>query len=212
MTAAIFVRLGLFVAAVFGLFYLAAFFNIDLFTNINRIKALLESLAIVAALWFFAYKVAAGWMIPNLRLSIQTERRHRSDTADDLVVKVVLDKGQTDGLALYAVKLNLEPVGAGETPEQEIDLSEIKRLCTTEGGVKWKSTDERPLYLAAGDLMEFSAVTAVKRSAAYKVQAVVVGRRAWIEVTRHPSQWRSCCISLPQLEMQPGAAVSTAAA
>jgi len=166
-------------------------------------KTFLEIAAIIAALLFFLYKLVAGWMLPNLKLSLDLPRQLAEGRPgnDWLVIKVMLEKGSIDGTRIHLVQFRVSPVEGTSFNPLTITVHRAKRLQVSRDSVSWESPPAlHPLNLAPGDCMEFSELCLVPTGVACLVEAVVVADRAYVRVTRALAQWRASAISLPPQE------------
>jgi hypothetical protein len=159
-----------------------------------------QFVALVLAGLFFVVKLAQGWLMVNLTLTPETERRVRHDGEhDDLAVSVILSKGGNGSVRIQETSVR---VTAEDTVVAEAKLAGTSRLATSPKPPHrvtrpWKPAESESgrLYrLPPGEGTTWSAHLTVPTESAYTVEVVILGRQ-W--PTPFPAQWRCSVVSLP---------------
>jgi hypothetical protein len=163
---------------------------------------LAKVLALFAALAFFVYKVASGFMITNMSLKLVSLRRPATRDFDDVVTTVTLVKGDRGTVAIHDASARAfmssnqspEPVTLHSTVRQSYSTSH--KLGIQQLLINWKqqSSSSPFLNLTPGDEMTLTAHHRVPIAEACRIDVVVLGKRI-----RSPfvAQWRGSSISLP---------------
>ena len=177
-------------------------FSGELFAFLHCHGEELKSLAVLGAAAFFAYKLATGWLLINLSVSLSAKLKAPRPTAsgekrDDLVVKVILRKGKIDAMRLLAAEVKVAPLPDG-MPEYR-PIKGTDRL-PWKGSIGWTKIDRKRPYLnlSPNDSMQFSEHFKVTPGIIYRVDVVVIGDRNWWFAYRK-GQWRSSVIVLDVL-------------
>lgn len=151
-------------------------------------------LAIIAAAGFFGWKIIAGWLIVNLEIVIETERKPKDTTHDWLGINLLLKKGSTDGLWLKDVALKIDSFN-GERVNEVIRFEEFHSIRIINQKLSWEkqNDDPRKFTIAPGETFRFGRVEIVPFDKPLIIEAAVFGKRAfWPK----GFQWRASCFSL----------------
>lgn len=163
-------------------------------------KDLAEVIALSAAAIFFLYKLISGYLIINLTMKVDCERRAiNSNKQDILAITVQLSKGDRGSLEIHDATINVEC----EDRTQEVELLGFRRSTyrPRDDYEKYKKvnwgvqSNEAPfLRLTPGEETQLAAKCLVPKDKPCAVQAVVLGKRTkgW-----KVGQWKAACVSLP---------------
>jgi hypothetical protein len=182
---------------------------------------LFKILAIAAAGIFFSYKAITGYHVVNVSLKTSVDRRRiPNSNVDHLVVAVTLNKGDRGTIRLRGGSVRISPnsqVESGQAQSGEVETHDgkylplfgLERFSSTVGVVPgnplkrefWRiNWGQRSIYapylnLSPGDEGNFCAYGCVDREGVYKIDVVVIGKRAF---SWKSGQWRTTSISLPE--------------
>lgn len=164
-------------------------------TDLNQLESILKIVAIISAAGFFGWKIIAGWLIVNLEIEIQTDRRKMDEQNDWLSINLLLKKGNTDALWLKDIVVRLY------TPDgvqifDNITFDEFQSLDIVKEKIRWSppAKDRRKYTIAPGEVFRFGTIRSVKSNNPLIIEAAVFGKRAfWPK----GFQWRSSVTSLP---------------
>lgn len=165
-----------------------------------------QFVALVLAGLFFIVKLAQGWLMVNLILSPETERRVGHDGEHDvLAVSVTLAKGGNGSVRIHETSVR---VTSGDEVVGEAELLGPFRLATSRKPPyrvtrPWKpleSESGRRYRLPPGEGTTWSAhLTTVPTDSVCVVEVVILGGRQW--PTPFPAQWRCSVVSLPVVDV-----------
>lgn len=167
----------------------------------NVIKAMGAGFAII----FFGYKLITGWLILNLSIDLETDRRaiQGEDASDELSLTVILEKGNIDSFWLNDIDIRVSELQQDGTRMVKgyIKPYGMKKTHALDGKVAWES-DEYPNYvLSPNEKTSFSAYTRVSKRSVILLEVNILGSRPFygIESKRgdRSIQWRASTISLP---------------
>lgn len=191
----------------------------------DALKNLFQALAFGAAGAFFLYKWTSGFLVTNLSLSIECDRKPRADkTHDDLSVLAKVSKGDRGSIILHDAQARISHgnppyVSFADTVRLSFEPAADSRFATEERKViKWDEISrESPLIrLTPGEEAEMSCHCIVLSQTTCKVEVVVLGFHSNAWAFRIPTgkqgffaQWRGSRISLPCSDSsKPGGAVT----
>jgi hypothetical protein len=164
---------------------------------------LAKSLALLAALVFFAYKAISGYMVTNMSLKLACTRQpSNKGNLDDLALSITLLKGDRGSVAIHDATVRLygaDGVGLGPIPLTSIDRLTLDPDSSGNANrkkVAWDtSLDSKPcLNLTPGDEMTLSSYCQVSSAGVWRAEVVVLGRRVFSPFV---AQWRGSLIALP---------------
>lgn len=164
------------------------------------VKDLATLLAAAAALFYFGYKVVAGWLLLNLTINIKHERQAVAGEDDHLVVDVALAKGKIDSARLLAAEILLTALNRSDIEPTTRVLGSIERLKFPAEGVKWGEADTTnpTLTLSTEETVNLSEHFRIKPGVVYRIDVVVKGDRFRDRVLPSLSQWRAAATTLPK--------------
>lgn len=163
----------------------------------EAVETSLKIVALVAGGTFFGWKIFTGWLIINLKMSVNLAREKKNDETDFLSIIVTLEKGATDSIWLQHITARVKTPDGSELTE--LDLSEeLKWLRIEEKHVIWGQyePDGRKIALSPSEVMQISRVIEVPRKVPVIVDVATFGtRKFW-----PPGfQWRASGVALPKL-------------
>lgn len=181
---------------------------------VEIVKNCVEISAYVAALLFFIYKVYAGYLITDMSIAMDCERKKSStkQDRDNLSISVALKKGERGGCELHDAQVRVTSCSTGKVLGP-LTLTSIFRINRTEAtqdpaahpGVlraelDWTHTpkDVPRLNMPPGDETKLGAYLEVDSGDSYMVEAVVLARRLLLKgIKLRFGQWRATKVSLP---------------
>jgi hypothetical protein len=181
--------------------------------TIETAKALAETIALIGAAGFFAYKIFAGYLYVSLAVFVRSERRHLDEERDAIVVIIRLKKTGTGMIRLHDAQVLFLPVGGSSTALPLIGLQRRGQKAETIGSrlsdwqgtvpiqrkiVDWDSSHESEarLQLAPGDETQFACHHVIPRAAVCAIELTILGQgRTWPNV----GEWKASHVSLPVL-------------
>lgn len=163
--------------------------------DIERWNDFAQVIAISLAAVFVVYKFLSGYFYPDLEISLELDRRHKS-----IGVGVVLQKGSRGALKLVDAQIcvrNAREPSVHCTPSTKV--SGLNRPALGYGyssEISWVRTSRiaAPYRLAPGERTAFSALVDVEENEVYLIDFALYGKRdfSWMH-----SYWRATAISLP---------------
>ena len=168
-------------------------------TVAETMKAVAEGFAFLSAGAFFLYKMFSGYMIANLTLGLNCDRRVSGQLGVDyLVVSASVKKGDRGAVTLHDAKARI----SAPAPEEEAlkSLSGISRLSYKTSGkileIREKQSESNPLLnLSPGEETVFSTFFRVPSDQPCTVDVTLLGVWPWHFKTKY--QWRASQVSLP---------------
>ena len=179
--------------------------------DIEKIKNWLESMALLAAAVFFAWKLFTGWLIVNLGVQISTKRETLDNARDYLAVTVQLKKGSIDTLWLKDISIRVaaqsldgsgpQQAAAPEASAQEVGqivhFAELQQLAVDDNGkIDWSRVDPtgHRLTLSPDESFQLARAFSVPSRVPILVEAAIYGNRTfWLR----GFEWRASAIVLP---------------
>jgi hypothetical protein len=166
------------------------------------LKQLFEALAFACAAGFFIYKAFSGYLISNLTLAIECDRRRSSDNTDYLAVTALVRKGDRGAITLHDAEAIIEttnnnfPKSLGPQKLQGIQRLSSGHTDTGRFTLLGKDATKTPLLnLPPGEETQFSTFFTVPALQPCVVVVTILGGWAWHAGTRY--QWRASRVSLP---------------
>ena len=166
-----------------------------------------QGVAFVAAALFFLWKLAAGYLAINLTLNIETRRYRRSETCDNLVIKVLLDKGDRESAVLESVILEIEverTIERSSSLDSPINVTKCstafdrQRIELTEDTkIEIKNGVRRAIRLSPGETATFERMIDVPTASAVKISAQVSAKTGFLLGLSPTSYSRGTLISVP---------------
>jgi hypothetical protein len=175
-----------------------------------KLKAddILKVAGATVTLLFFGYKLLTGWLIINLNVDLEAERKPLDDTTDHLSLSVKLEKGGTDSVWMKIVELRVSQL----VEEGGVFKAENSKTIRAFGTKKTKSTikeagwgDELPeaYTISPDESTVFGAYTVIESKKPYLIEVMILGTRPFYGIESRqgkPIQWRASKIVLPQNE------------
>lgn len=161
----------------------------------DLVEQALKIAALAGGGLFFAWKLATGWLIINLKVSVKLERATKSLTHDHLGITVTLEKGATDSVWLQHVSARVLWSENGDP--KPIDMSEEFRwLGIRDQKVTWGQLEASagPIALAPGEQTSIGGIVEVPADKPVTVEIAAFGKRAFWP---RGFQWRASSVSLP---------------
>jgi hypothetical protein len=168
-------------------------------TVTETLKGLAEAFAFIAAGGYFLYKTFSGYLVENLTLSLDCERKgSQNDTIDYLAITVRVKKGDRGAVILHDAQAKISSPAAGETQLKK--LAGTIRLSFKKSGdtlaIVEKQSEKAPLLnLSPGEETMFSTFFTVPSDRPCTVEVTVLGGWPWHFKTAY--QWRASQVSLP---------------
>lgn len=163
------------------------------------LKDIAAVIGMLAAGLFFYYKVMSGGQSVNMSLSIAPERTDLNETQDQLVMTLVLNKGEHGSLTIYDMQARItsqekEPiiakfVGLGR---QDWDASKKIQWAKLREGKGY--TDNPNIRITPGEILQFVSVSEVPSGATCVIEVAILGQR---DFSPFVSQWKSSSVCLP---------------
>jgi hypothetical protein len=172
-------------------------------SHITTIKDAAQSLAFLAALIYFFYKVKAGYLVVNTSIDLEVVRSAASETTDMVAITVLLERGQLGTLVLHDVRARA-CWGESKKEFKDVEFKGINRLSYDKGPApvrRKQATFDREglknpfLHLAPGEKASYGACVEVPATAPCTVSAVALGCRVG---GRRTGQWRASRVILPR--------------
>jgi hypothetical protein len=187
------------------------------------IKDCFEIGAYIAAVLFFYYRARSGYLVVDMGISIDCERKRKPGPGnkDYLGISVALKKGERAGLVLHDAQVRLTSCTSPQVlgPYQlttiwrtnrtgtRPDAEAAKRLCPKEEPrqtlrvqIDWTCipADVPRINLPPGDECQLAAFVEVNGDEPYMVEAVVLAQTIFLgSITDRIGQWRASKVSLP---------------
>lgn len=195
-----------------GFIYLLVPFVVkDMDHDLEKLETLFKIVALFAAFYFFSYKLITGWLIINLSIKLETERQHKDETTDHLIIHVFLSKGHTDSVWMSDLMVQVseyeqlfnERNGAGAstlTGRTLVNAVGTDRIALL-GDELVPEDSSRSLNISPGEETRFSAYAQVQRSSIVALEVVVFGKRPFYNIqnfTNDPIQWKASLVVLPK--------------
>lgn len=159
---------------------------------------LAQLVALIAAALYFLVKLAQGWLIVNVSLEGDIERRQVSAIEDALAVMVTVTKGSIGSLriqeALVRVPAALDPDSVKPLPGARRLVLDPERKHAVDAS--WAQEGEGSYRLPPGESTIWSVDFRVPRAAVCSVDVVITGVQ-W--PGSFPAQWRCSLVSLPSI-------------
>jgi hypothetical protein len=165
----------------------------------ESVKAWAEAFAFASAAGFFLYKAFSGYMIANLTLCLNCERRvSRKAGVDYLVVTAVVRKGDRGAVTLHDAQARISAPAPNEKVLKK--LSGIIRLSFREADgilqIQENQSQKSPLLnLSPGEETMFSTYFEVPSDRPCTVDVTLLGGWLWHGKTTY--QWRASQVCLP---------------
>ena len=161
------------------------------------LELILTKAAVIAGAGFFLWKVAAGWLVVNVEISIETDRQSETDDKDLLAFKINLKKGNTDTLQIKDIQARVRTEDESLPAIEIFSFAEIHKLNAKNVIVDWNSPhkkDERNISLSPTESFHLGRFVRVPKDVPVIVEAVLHGTRTlWWK----GFQWRTSVASLP---------------
>ena len=166
------------------------------------IKDTVEFLAYLGAALFFGFKLASGFFIHNLSVSLNLNRSPIKDSDNDtLIISALLEKGNISAITLHDIQVC---ISYGQV-KKSIPFNGFLRCSyeTKSVGSTYRavantdrlSTSSPLLNLVPGEKTSFSCSAEVPATESIVVELIVIGKRAYIG--KSIGQWRSSAVSVP---------------
>ncbi|MFO1441518.1 MAG: hypothetical protein U1F81_24585 [Verrucomicrobiaceae bacterium] len=190
------------------------------------IEWLPAQLTLLGALFVAFYRLVFGWLVPNLTVSVTTDREAADEKTDHLRLAVRLDKGSREGLHIKDLVARITPLRGGRPDyagafhcqifgwdriEDDIDGQAVWTpwdrcdkchtvLLRPYGLRKRMPAKLEPMHIGPDEACELAAYTIVESKVVYLVEVVCIVRHlpSLVWYGRH-IQWRTSAISLPVL-------------
>ena len=106
--------------------------------KIERIKGLLETVAIILAAFFFIYKVFGGWLLVNVAINLDLERNYvpNDSSKDYLAITLNIEKKDTGSVVLDKVRARVTDI-SGRKLFDIISLSGVEKLEYDQDDKSW---------------------------------------------------------------------------
>jgi len=163
-------------------------------------KQLIEGIAFACAAGFFIYKAFSGYLISNLTLAVECDRRRsKDDDSDYLSVTALIKKGERGAVTLHDAEATLLVTSTKDKFPKK--LEGIQRLSSEESKtgifklLSQNATKTPLLNLPPGEETQFSTFFRIPAQEPCIVVVTILGGWAWHAKTRY--QWRASRVSLP---------------
>ena len=172
----------------------------DFKTFSEGVKAWAEAFGFAAAGGFFIYKMFSGYLIANLNLSVNCERKASSKAdVDLLVVTALVKKGDRGAVTLHDAEARISTPAPNEAALKK--LSSITRLSFKRSDTKFEIEEKQSktsplLNLSPGEETMFSTVFEVISREPCTIEVTILGGWRWQAGTAY--QWRASQVSLPR--------------
>jgi hypothetical protein len=172
--------------------------------NAEIVWQAVQTLGVLAALFYFTYRFLTGYFIPNLIIAVECSRVSIKGTHNDhLVVVVKLEKGDRFTLRLHDAQVRVSEPGRDDKPKPLIGYERLKRDRSPNNPkievVDFKRPEETVpwLNLAPGEKTQFARGFEVSNNAICTVEVVLLC--GYIRAFHKKfGQWRASAISTPQ--------------
>jgi hypothetical protein len=159
-------------------------------------KNFAETLALLSAALFFAYKLFSGYQVVNLSVKLSCIREPSPTLNKDyLAILVTLLKGDRGSLRFYDAQVRV--TSEGEKDEIILPLADIRRLSFQDQKLRWDRLSRSVpfIWITPGDEVLFSCYCEVEKGKPSLIEVAISGRKKF-----HPKtgQWRASLVSLPK--------------
>lgn len=162
----------------------------------TELKDTLTIIAALSASVFFIWQIIAGWLVVNVEISIETERKAKNDTQDWLAFKLVFKKGKTDTLQIADIKARVKLPDGEVLQDGYFTFEEIHKLSAPENIIDWsqRNTDGKNISLSPDESFHLGRFLSVPVGSPVAVEMVLHGYRT---LWGRGFQWRASVVSLP---------------
>ncbi len=164
-------------------------------------ELILTKAAVISGAGYFLWKVAAGWLVVNVEISIEIERQPETEKEDLIAFKIIFRKGNTDTLQIKDIQARIRTED-GSIIFKVFTFSEIHKLRFDNNKVDWDKPDafKKNISLSPGESFHFGRFARVPASMPVIVEAVLHGTRT---MWGRGFQWRTSLASLPVYKKPP---------
>jgi hypothetical protein len=157
---------------------------------------------LIAAAGFFLYKVIAGYLFPNLEVSLDCSRQPNSHSGKDfLKITVTLTKGEYGTLRIHDVQARITPENSDARSVSFIGVERRSFLSQTFNGherkiIDWGNRSKKNpfLQISPKEKTQFSAYAEIPPEVPCVIDVAILGK---ILASSKFGQWRASSISLP---------------
>jgi hypothetical protein len=168
-------------------------------------ETVLKAVSAVLIFNFFMYKLFTGWLIINLDVKIEPERKIYKGNLDHLSLKLTLSKGSTDSMWMERIDIRLSEVTMnGHKPHYHVlgIIHPVGDKKMDPKGRNYWSDIKLPQYtISSGEDTAFTAYTQVTQHQVIAAEVLILGTRPFFGIEtfwkKKLIQWRSSAIILP---------------
>ena len=172
-----------------------------------KLEEVFKVLGIVLAFEFFVYKLLTGWLISNLNVKIEPERKWLGESRDHLAIKLTLSKGGIDSVWLKDIHIKVTEVNVDDPSKNKV-LKEVKPLNYEKRSLDnpddiFNGSEIKSRYtISINEEVSFSSYQSVESGKVITIEVLVLGTRLFYGIesssrTEQAIQWRASAIVLP---------------